>query len=118
MNKAPWWPLGLHWSLAGQVPKRAVAVARPASTDEVGRVLAACNEAGVPVTAAGGRSGVCGASAPVFGGGEDSGLEPIMLFTLLFGFFIFTLTYVLLLRARNEQSVLEDEIEQLYLQRD
>lgn len=56
--------------------------------------------------------------APVIGGGEDSGLEPIMLFTLLFGVTVFTLTYVLLLRARNEQSVLEDQIEQLYLQRD
>lgn len=56
--------------------------------------------------------------APVIGGGEDSGLEPIMLFTLLFGVTVFTLTYVLLLRARNEQSVIEDQIEQLYLQRD
>ena len=56
--------------------------------------------------------------SPVIGGGEDSGLEPLMLFTLLFGVFVFTTTYVLLLRARNNQSVLEDEIEQLYLQRD
>ncbi len=36
--------------------------------EEVGPILAACNEAGVPVTTAGGRSGVCGASVPVFGG--------------------------------------------------
>jgi len=43
-------------------------VARPASVDEVGAVLAVCNEAGVPLTAAGGRSGVCGASVPVHGG--------------------------------------------------
>jgi heme exporter protein C len=56
--------------------------------------------------------------APVVGGGEGSGLEPIMLFTLLFGVTIFSLTYVLLLRARNQQAVLEDQIEQLYLQRD
>lgn len=55
--------------------------------------------------------------APVIGGGEDSGLEPIMLFTLLFGVFVFTTTYVLLLRARNQQAVLEDAVEQLYLQR-
>ena len=56
--------------------------------------------------------------APVVGGGEGSGLEPVMLFTLLFGVGVFSLTYVLLLRARNQQSVLEDQIEQLYLQRD
>jgi alkyldihydroxyacetonephosphate synthase len=63
-----WWPLALHWSLAGQVARRAGAVARPSSTSQVAAVLAACNTAGVPVTAAGGRSGVCGASVPVFGG--------------------------------------------------
>lgn len=63
-----WWPLALHWSLAGQVPRRAAAVVRPTTTDAVARVLAACNRARVPVTAAGGRSGVCGASVPVFGG--------------------------------------------------
>ncbi|RKZ16545.1 cytochrome C assembly protein [bacterium] len=56
--------------------------------------------------------------APVVGGGEGSGLEPIMLFTLLFGLFVFSTTFVLLLRARNGQAALEDEIEQLYLQRD
>lgn len=63
-----WWPLALHWSLAGQVPRRAAIVARPTSVDQVAAVLRACNEASVPVTAAGGRSGVCGASVPVFGG--------------------------------------------------
>ena len=31
-------------------------------------MLAACNEAGVPVTPAAGRSGVCGGSIPVHGG--------------------------------------------------
>lgn len=63
-----WWPLALHWSLAGQVPRRAAAVCRPASTEDVAAILAACHAAGVPVTAAGGRSGVCGASVPVHGG--------------------------------------------------
>ncbi len=63
-----WWPLALHWSLAGQVPRRAAAVCRPRSTAEVAEVVMACAAAGVPVTAAGGRSGVCGASLPVFGG--------------------------------------------------
>jgi alkyldihydroxyacetonephosphate synthase len=63
-----WWPLALHWSLAGQVPRRAAAVVAPTTTEGVAQVVAACNEAGVPVTATGGRSGVCGASVPVFGG--------------------------------------------------
>jgi alkyldihydroxyacetonephosphate synthase len=43
-------------------------VARPQTIDEVGALLAVCNEARVPVTAAAGRSGVCGASVPVHGG--------------------------------------------------
>ncbi len=63
-----WWPLALHWSLAGSVPQRAGAVCRPTTTDEVAAVLSACSASGVPVTAAGGRSGVSGASVPVFGG--------------------------------------------------
>ncbi len=63
-----WWPLTLHWALAGSVPRRAAVLVRPTSTDEVCRILATCNDAGVPVTPAGGRSGVCGASVPVHGG--------------------------------------------------
>jgi len=63
-----WWPLAMHWSLAGEVPQRAAALARPTTTAEVSAVLALCNQAGVPVTPAGGRSGVVGASLPVFGG--------------------------------------------------
>ncbi len=63
-----WWPLALHWSLAGSVPRRAALVARPRSTDQVAAVVARCAATGVPVTAAGGRSGVCGASVPAFGG--------------------------------------------------
>jgi alkyldihydroxyacetonephosphate synthase len=46
----------------------AAAVARPADAEEVASVLAICDEARIPVTAAGGRSGVCGASVPVHGG--------------------------------------------------
>jgi alkyldihydroxyacetonephosphate synthase len=63
-----WWPLAMHWALAGQVPQLAGVVARPSDTAEVSEVLALCHGARVPVTPAGGRSGVCGASAPVFGG--------------------------------------------------
>jgi alkyldihydroxyacetonephosphate synthase len=63
-----WWPLALHWALAGQVPQLADVVVRPTSTAEVVRVLQVCNNARIPLTVAGGRSGVCGAAAPVFGG--------------------------------------------------
>ena len=63
-----WWPLAIGWAAQGQVPARPALVARPADTDQVASVLAACNEARVPVTAAAGRSGVCGSSIPVFGG--------------------------------------------------
>ncbi len=63
-----WWPLALHWALAGQVPRRAAVVVRPTTTDEVVRVVRVCNDARVPLTVAGGRSGVCGAAVPVFGG--------------------------------------------------
>jgi alkyldihydroxyacetonephosphate synthase len=63
-----WWPLALHWALAGQVPRLADVVVRPTSTDEVVRVVQVCNNARLPLTVTGGRSGVCGAAAPVFGG--------------------------------------------------
>ena len=63
-----WWPLAMHWALAGQVAHVAAATCRPTSTAEVASILALCNANGIPVTAAGGRSGVCGASVPVFGG--------------------------------------------------
>ncbi len=54
--------------------------------------------------------------SPVLAGGEDSGLDPIFLATLLLGVVVFTMTYVLLLRARTSQAVIEDEIEMLYLE--
>ena len=63
-----WWPISLRWALSGAVTARPGVVARPASTAEVAAVLRCCNDAGVPVTAAGGRSGVCGGAVPVFGG--------------------------------------------------
>jgi alkyldihydroxyacetonephosphate synthase len=63
-----WWPLAIGWAAAGEVPSRPALVARPADTDQVASVLALCNDARVPVTAAGGRSGVCGGSVPLFGG--------------------------------------------------
>lgn len=63
-----WWPMSMHWALAGQVPRRASAVVRPRTTAEVSEVARLCHAARVPLTVAGGRSGVCGASVPVFGG--------------------------------------------------
>ena len=63
-----WWPLTMHWALAGEVPRRAAVVARPSNTAQVSAVLQRCHAAHVPVTVAGGRSGVCGASLPLFGG--------------------------------------------------
>jgi alkyldihydroxyacetonephosphate synthase len=63
-----WWPLAIGWAVEGAVPQRPAIVVRPHSAEEVSAVLAACNEALVPVTAAAGRSGVCGGSIPVHGG--------------------------------------------------
>ncbi len=63
-----WWPLAVHWALHGQVPKRPAVVARPADAAQVAAVLAVCHDARIPVTPMAGRSGVCGASVPAFGG--------------------------------------------------
>ena len=63
-----WWPLAMHWALAGQVGGLADALCRPADAGEVAAVLRVCHTRSIPVTAAGGRSGVCGASVPRAGG--------------------------------------------------
>jgi len=63
-----WWPLAMTWAVQGQVPAMAGVVVRPDRPSQVPEVLRACNEAGVPVTAAAGRSGVCGSSIPLAGG--------------------------------------------------
>ncbi len=63
-----WWPLSILWATAGTVPTRPAVVVRPTDAAQVAAVLALCNEARVPVTPVAGRSGVCGASLPVFGG--------------------------------------------------
>ncbi|MHB1517389.1 MAG: FAD-binding oxidoreductase [Acidimicrobiales bacterium] len=63
-----WWPLAIGWAAEGQVPARPALIARPTDVGQVSSVLALCNEARIPVTASGGRSGVCGASIPLFGG--------------------------------------------------
>jgi alkyldihydroxyacetonephosphate synthase len=63
-----WWPLAMIWALDAQVAARASIVVRPHDTAQVQHVLRICNEVEVPVTAAAGRSGVCGASVPAYGG--------------------------------------------------
>ncbi len=63
-----WWPLAIGWAAAGAVPSRPALVARPGDASQVSAVLSLCDDARVPVTPAGGRSGVCGASIPLFGG--------------------------------------------------
>jgi alkyldihydroxyacetonephosphate synthase len=63
-----WWPLALHWALRGEVPQSADVVVRPATTEQVVRVVQVCNNARLPLTVAGGRSGVCGAAVPIHGG--------------------------------------------------
>lgn len=63
-----WWPLAMIWALDAQVAARAAAIVRPADAAQVAAVLKVCDDARIPVTAAGGRSGVCGASVPVHGG--------------------------------------------------
>ena len=63
-----WWPLAMTWAADAEVAGLAGAVVRPHTTDEVAAVARICNDARVPLTAAGGRSGVCGASVPLFGG--------------------------------------------------
>jgi alkyldihydroxyacetonephosphate synthase len=63
-----WWPLAMCWATDGEVAALADVVCRPSSAAEVAAVLAVCNAARVPVTAAAGRSGVLGGSVPVHGG--------------------------------------------------
>lgn len=63
-----WWPISMHWATQGEVPILASVICRPRSTGELSALLAYCNVERIPVTAAGGRSGVCGASIPLHGG--------------------------------------------------
>ncbi|MEO8364042.1 MAG: FAD-binding oxidoreductase [Ilumatobacteraceae bacterium] len=63
-----WWPITMHWSLAGVVPRRPIAVCRPASATQVSEVVRVCAAHDLPLTVSGGRSGVSGAAIPIFGG--------------------------------------------------
>ncbi len=74
-----WWPLAIRWADQGAVPALPHLVARPSDASQVAAVLGVCNEAGIPVTAAAGRSGVCGGSVPAYGGValDMTGLEGV-----------------------------------------
>lgn len=63
-----WWPLVMTRAARGEVGQLASAVVRPSQIAQVSRVLAVCDRNRVPVTAAGGRSGVMGGAIPLFGG--------------------------------------------------
>lgn len=63
-----WWPLAVVWATDGAVPSRPGVVARVSSADQVAPVVRVCADAGVPLTVAAGRSGVCGGAVPVAGG--------------------------------------------------
>lgn len=63
-----WWPLTMHWSLNAQTARRADLICRPTSTKHISEIVELCSKNLVPVTVSGGRSGVCGAAVPLFGG--------------------------------------------------
>jgi len=63
-----WWPLAMTWAADHEVAAIASVVVTPADASEVAAILRIADDARVPVTAAAGRSGVCGASVPVHGG--------------------------------------------------
>ncbi|MEN9648465.1 MAG: hypothetical protein RLZ17_501 [Actinomycetota bacterium] len=63
-----WWPLAMHWSLNAQTARRADVICRPTTTKHVSDIVAMCSTNSVPITVSGGRSGVCGAAIPLFGG--------------------------------------------------
>jgi alkyldihydroxyacetonephosphate synthase len=63
-----WWPLTVLWAVHGETPALPGVIARPSSAGEVSAVVRLCDDERIPLTPAAGRSGVCGASVPVFGG--------------------------------------------------
>ena len=63
-----WWPLSLSWALRNETAALPAVVCRPLNTSEVSAVMRICHKENIPVTPAGGRSGVTGASIPLYGG--------------------------------------------------
>jgi D-lactate dehydrogenase (cytochrome) len=54
----------------GSFVGKAIAIARPSSTEEVAAVVRLCAEAGIPMVPQGGNTGLCGAATPFEHGGE------------------------------------------------
>ena len=63
-----WWPLLMTRASIAQVGQLASAIVRPSSADQVPAILRICDGEHLPVTTAGGRSGVVGGAVPLFGG--------------------------------------------------
>ncbi|MCX6512234.1 MAG: FAD-binding oxidoreductase, partial [Actinobacteria bacterium] len=63
-----WWPLAIGWAQNGIVPSRPAVIMRPSSTEQVATVVKLAGGLALSVTAAAGRSGVCGGSIPLQGG--------------------------------------------------
>ena len=103
-----WWPLAMTWALEGQVASLAGVVARPETPREVADVVRIANDTRTPVTAAAGRSGVCGASVPVHGG-------IVLDLTALSGIVdVDDTSLVLDVQAGTFGNVLEDELRATY----
>ena len=65
---ADWWPISINWAEQGALPQTAAGRCTPADAEQVAAAVRVCARHRVPLTVAGGRSGVCGASIPVRGG--------------------------------------------------
>lgn len=63
-----WWPLAMHWALNGKTPRAAGAVCTPSTAAQVSAIISVCRTHDLPLTVAGGRSGVCGSAVPLYGG--------------------------------------------------
>lgn len=63
-----WWPLIMTRAAKAEVGQVAAAVVAPTDVGQVSAVMRICNDLRIPVTPAGGRSGVVGGSIPLFGG--------------------------------------------------
>ena len=63
-----WWPLAMTWALDNRVLALPSAVVRPTTVEQVQAVAGICHEHRIPLTAAAGRSGVCGSAVPARGG--------------------------------------------------
>lgn len=63
-----WWPLALVEAAQGRLPAIADLVVTPSSVEQVVEIVNICRAARVPITAAGGGSGVSGGAVPLRGG--------------------------------------------------